>query len=220
VPDSSPTAPRTGAIDLVLALCHEIGNLVGAVRLQAHLLDGDMSPRELAQTTLDMEDLCARSGVLLGHVRPLLAAPSRTTEPVAPGELIDSVCRVMARHAGPGVRLVDEAEPDLPLVEADRSVVHQLLQSLLFVALEAVASGGTVSIRAARRGDRVAFVVEDDGAADVGSDPAADLLPRGRALVCAVADAIARRHDGSCVTERRGEHTRVSLVWSVRAASP
>lgn len=205
----------------MLALCHEIGNLVGAVRLQAHLLDEDMSPRELARTTLDMEDLCARSAVLLGHVRPLLAAPARAAEPVAPAELVASVCRVMARHAGPGVRLVDEAESDLPLIEADRSVVHQMLQSLVFVALEAVASGGTVSLRATRRAaGGIAFVVEDDGTADAEPDPTAALLPRGRGLVCAVADAIARRHDGHCETERRGQHTRVSLVWNTLSASP
>ncbi len=40
---------RGASEELVFALCHEVGNLVGAIRLNAHLIDGDASAVELAR---------------------------------------------------------------------------------------------------------------------------------------------------------------------------
>lgn len=215
--DSSPAPPGAASdaatAELVLALCHEIGNLVGAVRLQAHLLDGDMSPRELARASLDVDDLCARSAALLAHVRPLLVGPSGPVVTVSPGELVGSVRDLMARHAGPGVRLVADAEQDLPELAADRATLHHLLQSLVFGAIEAAGGGGTVRLVAERGDGAVAFGVEDDG--PVGPEPEGGVRQalRGRPLVWAVARRIVGRAGGRCEASRSSGRTRVSLVW-------
>jgi nitrogen-specific signal transduction histidine kinase len=215
--DSSPASPGGSSdpatADLVLALCHEIGNLVGAVRLQAHLLDGEMSPRELARASLDVDDLCARSAALLAHVRPLLAGPSGPVVTVSPGELVRSVRDLMARHAGPGVRLVAEEERDLPELAVDRAMLHHLLQSLAFGAIEAAAGGGTVRLVAERHDGAIAFGVEDDGPVGPEPEAGAHSALRGRPLVQAVARRIAGRAGGQCEVSRSSGRTRVSLVW-------
>ena len=79
--------PDEAAIDLVLSLCHEIGNVIGAIRLNAHLVDSEMGARELARTAVDLDDLSARSSALLMQIGPVLRAdPPGTSR--SPRELL------------------------------------------------------------------------------------------------------------------------------------
>ena len=66
---------------LVLSICHEAGNLVGAIRLNAHFVDDRLSALELAAASVEIDDLSARISSLLALVRPLVA----TEVPKLPG---------------------------------------------------------------------------------------------------------------------------------------
>jgi nitrogen-specific signal transduction histidine kinase len=198
--------------ELVLALCHEIGNLMGAIRLHAHLLDDDMRPRDLAMLSVDLDDLSARSSALLAHMRPLLLPGPRALDDVKPEALLSGLQELMEDHGGRGAVLAFSADDSLPTLRTDQEVIHHLLLSLLYVTLETTSSTGSVSLRAEAREDGVAFVLEDDG--DVDEDPTLwrDQMKRGRPLVCSVASEILRRRGGRLEVERSAGITRIALL--------
>jgi signal transduction histidine kinase len=205
-----PTAGTTTA-ELAFALCHEIANLVGAVRIHAHLVDARMTTRELARASIEIDDLCARSAALLAHLRPLLDAPSEITRPATPIDLINGLRDVMTHHGGRGTQLDFVATEGLAPIAIDQEVLHYVLQSLLFAGLEAAGGRGTVGLSARAEDDEVVFAVEDDGPVD--EDPSAwrGQTARGRPLVCAVADAIVGKRGGSLEVTRAGGRTLVSV---------
>jgi C4-dicarboxylate-specific signal transduction histidine kinase len=216
LPDSLLPAANSTPFDLALAVCHEVGNLVGAVRLHTHLIDEEMSPLDLARVTLEVDDLCARSAALLAHIRPLLSDPPAADEAVVPSELLASVRAVMTEQGGRDVRLDSPIPADLPAIDVDREVVHHLLQSLVFAALEATRTDGSVSLGAESAEGGVALVVVDDAAID--EDPAdwRNQVARGRPLLLAVVDAIVGRRGGSLAVTHHDGRTRVSLVLPAR----
>ncbi len=205
-----PTASADAAA-LAFSLCHEIANLVGAVRMHSHLLDTRMTPRELAGVSVQIDDLCARSAALIAHLRPLLDVPSAIVSPADPADVVAGLCDVMTHHGGRGTRLRFDRPTGLSPIEIEHEVLHHLLQSLLFVGLEAAEGRGTVGL-SALRGDRdVVFSVDDDGPDDEDALDWRSRTPRGRPLVCAVADAIVGKRGGSLEVTREAGRTRVSL---------
>jgi len=59
--------------ELAFAIAHEVGNHLGGIRLQAHLVDEDLDVRELAAASILIDGLAGRSGPLLALLRPLLS---------------------------------------------------------------------------------------------------------------------------------------------------
>ena len=204
--------PNSSAADLTFALCHEISNLVGAVRLHAHLIDDDMGPRELATAAVQLDDLCARSGAMLAHVRPLLSDAPASMGTVGPQELVQSVRVLLSQQGGRGAALEFGCDDALPEVRVDREVLHHVLQSLFFASLEGASA---VSLRATADPDGVAFVIEDDGGVD--EDPAdwRSQVARGRPLLLAIAENILAKRGGRLDVVRECERTRISLVLPV-----
>ncbi len=180
---------------LVFALCHEIGNLVGAVRLHAHLLDDEMGPRELALASVELDDLSARATALLSQVRPLLSDPA-PGESADPASLVGVVGQLLEEFGGRGKVFSACAEPGLPPVAIAREVLQPLLTSLLYAALEAVDAGGRVSLAARATQEEVAFCLEDDAVPDEDPRLWAQQMQRGRPLLCAVADFLLQKRGG------------------------
>ena len=74
--DLAPSTAFREPADLVFAICHEVGNLVGVIRLNADLIDAKASERELATLSVEIDDSSARIRSLLALVRPLLSIGS------------------------------------------------------------------------------------------------------------------------------------------------
>ena len=51
--------------ELAFAIAHEVGNHLGGIRLQAHLLDENLDVRALAEASILIDGLAGRSGPLL-----------------------------------------------------------------------------------------------------------------------------------------------------------
>jgi nitrogen-specific signal transduction histidine kinase len=201
--------------ELVFALCHEVGNLVGAVRLQAHLIDAGIGARELAQASLDLDHLSARSAALLAHIRPLLSGAPVEVDAVEPEELLRSLEALMYDHGGRGVSLDFGAEASLPTLRVDREVLHHLLQSLLYATLESAVPRDSVSMRVVRHGDGVAFELEDDAEVDESPAEWREQAGRGRPLLYAVAQHLLDERGGRLEITRREGRTRVVLELPV-----
>ncbi|MCH2187558.1 hypothetical protein MK280_17020 [Myxococcota bacterium] len=200
-----------GPTELSLALCHEVGNLVGAIRLHTHMIDEDMTPRDLAHVTLEVDGLCARSATLLSHLSPLLSEP-RAPSSVDPDELIASVRDVVVEQGGRNVQIAELSLTSPRLMQGDREVLHRLLQSLLFATLDLTRSGDSVTLGVESASDTIALTVEDE--APVREDPCDWRLQvkRGRPLLLAVAHEVLASVGGRLQVSREESRTRVAFI--------
>jgi signal transduction histidine kinase len=62
-----------------------------------------------------------------------------------------------------GIELVRDLAPDLPEVHADPSQINQVLVNLVINALQAMPSGGRLTLRTVHHPDQVSLIVEDTG---------------------------------------------------------
>lgn len=192
-----PTSEASAADEgrkLVFALCHEIGNLVAAIRLEAHLIDGESGALGLARAAISIDDTSSRVGALLTQVRPLLE-PARPSEigSVSPAGLLANLRDGFGDRGVGGARVEVDVGGDLPAVVGDPERTNALLWLVALGALEAVQlSGGTVRVDACERGEHVAISVCDDGAPDSELGDWRNAAQRGRSLVCQVAESLVR----------------------------
>lgn len=186
----------------VVALAHEVGNLLAAMRMSVHLLPG-ASDRERAAAAAELERWVAHAGELLALARPIIGASRAGRTRVSVDEVLAGVGHVLLEPgelAGP--LEISAAPRGVPDLRVDLDALHHVLRVLVRTLL-ATHGEGAITLRAGRRGGRVDFVVESDVA-----QPG-----RAVALAITVADA-ALRTDGGRVTQdstRRGTRYRVSL---------
>jgi signal transduction histidine kinase len=199
---------------LLVALAHEVGNLLAAVRLSAHLLPHAAEPRERARGARQIEHLAAQAGELLAQVRPLLAT-SRSHTAVAPAEVLEGVGRALADAPGFEKLAVMAPARALPDVRVDPDALLQALLALARGGLDAAPEGGSVSLGARRAGSHVAFELADAGRPI--EQPQAGALPRGRALAVRLADAALRRDGGRAEVTARAGVTRVRVLVAIAA---
>ena len=200
-----------GPTELSLALCHEVGNLVGAIRLHTYMIDEEMTPKDLAHVTLEVDGLCARSATLLSHLSPLLSANRQGYE-IDPIELIVSVRDVVIEQFGRSVQVLTPPEEGALKIQGDREVIHRLLQSLVFATLDLTRSGDSVSLAVESDAEMVSLVVLDES--PVREDPSdwRSQVKRGRPLLLAVAHEILTGLEGRIEVSREESQTRVAFV--------
>ncbi len=199
--------------DLVFALCHEVGNLVGAVRLHADGIDSRASARELANASVEIDDSSARIRSWLALVRPLLDREYGDESGVSPEVLLAGLHEELKAYGGRGVRLEVDAPAGLGAVRGRPQTLHHLLLTLAYHAVEEARPRGRVRLEAAPiASSAIALRVEDDGPEDpslVGETEGATLT--GRALACACASSLLSRLGGRAAAVREGGATRVEL---------
>jgi len=210
-----------GGRELVFALCHEIGNVIAAIRLEAHLLDPEEGPVSVARASNAIEDLSARSGALLTQLRALLdASPATALVGVDPSALLAQLREDLLGVGLPRVRArVAPCEP-LPRMVGDPERIQSLLLLLALGALDAAADGSELHVAGEAHG------APADGAAraqiriELAWDaPSGEALEdwraaprRGLPLVLQVAESLLEPLGGSVAYERAGRRDRLSLV--------
>lgn len=204
--------PRPGdPVQLVLTLCHEIGNLLAAARLSAYLVGRDGAAEPVRASAEDIQTLCSQAGAALAHLRPLLTGSETRPVRVAPDEVLKAVGRSLARGGGypPLVELtVEDALPD---VEVDPDALHQLLVSLVLSAWDAAPEGCRVRLDALEEEGLLRFRIEDGGEPYRAEKVDPRIGPRGRALALEVAATVLEAWRGH-VDVRSGEKgTRVDV---------
>jgi signal transduction histidine kinase len=204
--------------ELVRALCHDVGNLLAAVRLSAHVLRTDIGELERVSISRDIEDLSAHAGALLAHVRPLLAGASVARTPVSPAEILGAITRAFEDKEREGASLSVTRGRNLSDVRVDPDALYHLLLTLVRGSLEAAAPAGRVRVAARQQGRRVVLSVLDDGRAMNLEEVWSGSVPRGRELAVRVADVVVRRMGGRVSAESRRRGTRIDL-WLPVAGS-
>lgn len=172
----------TGAQRLVLALGHELANLLAGVRLQAELRDESAASR--------IAELTCRAGALLSLVRPLLAPqPGGGTGP-SPAAVLEALRGGLDGSLPERVE-VEEAELGAVRLAADGETLRALL--LAAVCASAAETEGLTRVSAQRSAAGVVIVI--DGF-DAGAPGAGDEGLAGGTLVWALAKALLEPHGG------------------------
>lgn len=195
-------------IDLVLALGHEIGNLLAATRLHAHLIDADRTATELSEISATIGELSSRMGSLLAQIRPLVSPVPEGAPNVDPIEVLDGVHRGIEESCDERVVIDLESAAGLPMAIIDPEPLHHILLTSIYWALEESEPAGKVAVSAFAQAESIVFTVDDESP----FEDAAGGARTGRALLHAVADAILRPRRGQIAIRSLGAGNRLELT--------
>ena len=157
--------------DLVATVAHEFRTPLTSLRMAVHLLSEEaVGPltRKQADLVYAAREECDRLQSIVDELLDLSRIQAdrielRTTE-LDPEQLINAVLdahasEAEARHA----TLRSEVLPGMPAIIADRERVQLVLDNLISNAIKYGPDGGTITIRAAERGDYLRIEVVDAG---------------------------------------------------------
>jgi len=210
---ASTLAPARGdPLRLARALCHELGNLLAAVRLSAYLAARERDREAVAENARDVDVAAAQAGAVLALLPPLLAPPEGPGGTADPGQVLHAVEATLRRAPGLAARVDLEAAAGARPVRGDAEVLHHLLVALALSAWEAggpAAPELAVRAEAARGG--MLLAVEDAAGAWPQEEKDPRRAPRGRALLAAVAATLAARWGGEVRVRPRPGGSRVEV---------
>jgi PAS domain S-box-containing protein len=157
---------RLAALGRVTAgVAHEVKNPLNSMRLwlenlKEHLPAGDGVPRQ-AVAVLDSE--IDRLDSVVKRFLDFMRSQELRLEETHLDELLDEVSSV-ARPQMERVHVqLEKQYADLPPVRVDRPLLTQALLNLIFNAIQAMPSGGTLTLGLERRGESAEIRIEDTG---------------------------------------------------------
>jgi signal transduction histidine kinase len=196
-------------------------NIIGFADLLASETAGELNERQRAYTDY-IRASSVTLGVLIDNILDLATVDAGIAE-LRP-ELQDISALVEKARAGLAatfpeidgertINLVVDIEPDLPPFVADGTRIVQVLYNLLSNAARFSEPGGEVRLSVSARGDRMIFVVEDQGA-PMSEEMRAAILERadtqaisgrqrGAGLGLAIVRTFVNLHGGTISVERR-----------------
>lgn len=203
--------------ELAFAIAHEVGNHLGGIRLQAHLLDENLDVRALAEASILIDGLAGRSGPLLALLRPLLSDDWKPAEKTTWAHILGRVQKQIEDEGTGGTRFaveLGESASGNPGADVDQMPDHEWLHPLLTALAEAtIAHVGRrcfVTFRLVAGVSESTLWIEDNGEAeDVGAWAAA----RGRPLVVGIARNLVERIGGRVDANRTESETRIGLIF-------
>ncbi len=151
-----------------LSVAHELRNPLSGIKMNMRVLKDRVAPADDAGVDAIMREI-DRMGLYLDELMSLAPgsnAAATTPNPVAAklSTLADSVLTILAgrcRHAGVEIRR--EYPEDEPLVPAEPNQLRQAMMNFVVNAIEAMPTGGTLTVGVRARPDSVGFFVSDTG---------------------------------------------------------
>ena len=166
---------RLAAIGTTAAkFAHEVGNPLNGMYLVAQRLDRQLTKlpgvsEALSPHVQSLMGEIRRLNVLLDEFRTLAQRQKLNLQPTSPTLVIQDVLTILApQFAAQGITvepktLSEMPASDMPEIEADGEKLKQVLLNLCKNAVEAMPSGGTLTIRTTQAGDQLSLEVQDTG---------------------------------------------------------
>jgi signal transduction histidine kinase len=223
---------KLSALGLLAAeVAHEIRNPLTVMKLLYHSLDLKFEAKD--PRAKDAQIIESKIEHLNKIVEQILDF-ARTTEPrFAPVNLNDLVdeLSLLVRHklSNQGIKLVRNLQPDLPLVSGDAPQLEQAFLNLILNATEAMADGGTLTIRSRSliSGEKVSQVTiefKDTGNGMTKEQQSqafkavlATTKAKGTGLGLAIVGRIIETHQGEIrIRSNEGRGTKISIKFPVK----
>ncbi len=204
-------ADRLSALgELSAGLAHEIRNPLGSIEGAVQILSRRELPEDTRQEFTDLvyREIARLKGLLtnfLEFARP--APPQMVASDV--GLLLESVAKLASETATMAkVDLCIKVAGDLPPLPVDAEQIKQVLLNLVINAVQAMPSGGQVTLRASLEGDSARVEVEDEGVGIPAEnlerifDPFFTTRTNGTGLGLSIAYQIVSQHGGHIAAKR------------------
>jgi PAS domain S-box-containing protein len=190
-------------------LAHEIKNPLTPIQLSAERLqrklEGKLSPSDQDVLQRSTTTIVAQVGALKGMVDDF-SLYSRSSRLVPAEVMLNELLReVLTLYEAMTVKMDVQLDASLPLVQADASLLRQVIHNLLQNALDALAgvASPTLLVRTQAAGEQVQLIVEDNGLG-IREDllgrifePYVTSKPKGTGLGLAIVKKIIEEHGGT-----------------------
>jgi signal transduction histidine kinase len=211
---------------LSLKVAHEVRNPISAIELNAEMLQDIVKQQggsEGEEATHLVEAILDQVGTLDALTEEYLQF-ARFPKPHFDEESVNHLVEELAEFVRPlatrqGLLVTVQTDPRVPVMEIDRGLLRQAILNLVKNGMEALSSGGEITIASRLVGDRVEISVGDTGggiADDVGRrlfEPFFTTKPQGTGLGLSIARQITEEHGGELgwVNGPRGAVFTISL---------
>jgi two-component system sensor histidine kinase HydH len=194
---------------LAAGVAHEVRNPLSSIKGYAtyfsSLFDAQPDNKKAANIMAEEVDRVNRViSELLEFARPIKLDLKKTRI----FELVDKALRLIKYEADPaGVKISSAVAPDLPEVEVDKDRLTQVLLNVFINAIQAMPSGGTLTVNVKTVEKRLHFEISDTGGGISAEDQANIFNPyfttkkSGTGLGLAIAFKIVETHGGTITIE-------------------
>ena len=225
----------TAWAEVARRLAHEIKNPLTPIQLSAehirrvHAEQNPDFPEVLETCLRTIMDEVATLRQISAEFSAYARIPTPRKEWTDMSQLLQRVVRPYQTAMPPGTGLELDIAPDLPPIEADRSLLTRAFVNLIENALQAMPRGGRLCVRARGGGEEIVVDVSDTG---LGMDAAAmarlfepyfSTKDTGTGLGLAIARKAVEEHGGRIEVSsapQKGTTMRVVLPVARRAGSP
>jgi len=146
-------------------IAHELGNPLNAMSGRVQLLARDPAcPPEMGAELAAIEGEVRRMTTIIRRFLDSARALTPAPEPVDVAALVDeAVSLSLSADARGRLTVARDVAADLGHAVTDPGLVRHVLTNFISNAVDAMPGGGTLTVRAARRGDHLALAVADTG---------------------------------------------------------
>jgi two-component system sensor histidine kinase HydH len=194
---------------LAAGVAHEVRNPLSSIKGYAtyfsSLFDAQPDNKKAANIMAEEVDRVNRViSELLEFARPIKLELKK----IRIFELVDKALRLIKYEADPaGIKISSSVEPNLPEVEVDKDRLTQVLLNVFINAIQAMPSGGTLTVNVRTMADSLQFEISDTGGGISPQDQANIFNPyfttkkSGTGLGLAIAFKIVETHGGTITIE-------------------
>ena len=217
---------------LSLKVAHEVRNPIAAIELNAEMLQDILRGGH----TAEKDEAVGLVSAIRDQVNALDAlteeylAFARFPKPHFEEESVNHLLTELADFVRPvatrqGLTLDVDVDPDVPLMEIDRTLLRQAIHNLVKNGLEALSRGGGLTLASRFRGDMTEIAVSDTGpgiSQEVGErlfEPFFTTKPQGTGLGLSITRQIIEEHGGELTwANRPGGGTTFTIRLPVKRA--